>query len=77
MLSNNGQPIEVLKEGDFFGEYAYLDGPVPKVRLVAKGPVRLYELIDYPLLDIPIVHWKLLETFERRKQRWNPENVIL
>lgn len=75
VLSRSGDPIEVLKEGDFFGEYAYLGGPVPNVRLVAEGPAMLYELIDYPLLDIPIVHWKLLETFERRKQRWNPENV--
>ena len=70
VLSPEGQPLEVLQEGDFFGEHGYLDEATPNVRLVADGPVELYKLGDYPLSDIPIVYWKLLETFEQRKQRW-------
>ncbi len=70
VLSPKGQLLEVMREGDFCGEHSYLNEATPDVRLVAEELTILYELVDYPLSDIPIVYWKLLETYERRKQHW-------
>jgi len=67
-----GRVLEVLQEGDYFGEHAYLDVLPPEVRLQADGVADLYELVDYPLDEIPVVYWKLLETWEQRRLRWSP-----
>jgi len=70
VLGQNEEELELLQRGDFFGEHAYLEEAAPRIRLVADGPVELFEWVDYPLCNIPIVYWKLLETYTRRKQRW-------
>jgi hemerythrin len=58
--------FEILKEGDFFGEGGFLFG-VPEVfRIQALNVSEIYHIDSRVLYGIPIVHWKLYETYERR-----------
>lgn len=66
--------FEILEEGDFFGEGGFLFG-IPEVfQLKAIHPVEVYHLDSRVISGIPIVHWKLYETYERRMRMiMNPE----
>ena len=57
--------VEELGRGDFFGEdnYFYHSSLMtPK----AVSDTRLYRISLSPLKNIPIIEWKMLESFERR-----------
>ncbi len=59
--------IERLKMGDFFGEESLFSQSRDKFQVQTTQPSTVYSITDYPLLEIPIVHWKLLETSAKRK----------
>ena len=65
-LAAKGREQEALEPGSFFGEDRVLFG-VDRQRVVhTTGPASLFEVPGDSLADIPIVMWKLLETYEKR-----------
>ncbi len=71
-IRNEKRAIATLKPGDFFGgEYLLLHDLLLKnftsSRAVAsQSDATLYYLPAHAAIDIPIVHWKILETYEKR-----------
>lgn len=65
-LMREGEVVEELEAGDFFGEGGVLFGIAPGFTVRATLESRTYTLSRQEVLDIPIVRWKLLEAFERR-----------
>jgi hemerythrin len=63
-LSENKE--EILKKGDFCGEGAALFGHSSRSRMMAKSPMEFCKLNSNFLRQIPVIHWKLLETHLRR-----------
>ncbi|HAT50690.1 MAG: response regulator [Nitrospirae bacterium] len=63
-----GHAMETIKVGGFFGEHNYFEVPDSPWRFVAGDHVKLYSLQWLGLLEMPIVHWKILEIFERRRK---------
>lgn len=61
-----GQLIEQLETGDFFGEdrAVFLDDY--NTELTIQTPVQAYRLLAEQINDIPIIRWKLLETHQKR-----------
>lgn len=60
--------FEILNPGDFFGEGRFLFG-IPEVfQIRALDAAEVYHIDGKALKEIPIVHWKLYETYERRLQ---------
>lgn len=68
MCDKGGATLEMIKENGFFGEHAYFSSMDFPWRFIAQGNVELYRLQLPDLMDIPIVHWKMLEIFEKRKK---------
>ncbi|MBF0357523.1 MAG: response regulator [Magnetococcales bacterium] len=68
MFNAKGQLLETLEAGDFFGEHTYFTGLASPWRFKCEQHVDLYCLNLVNLFDIPIVHWKMLEVFEKRKK---------
>ena len=60
--------LEVINSGGFFGEHNYFSDTDYSWTFTAECAVNLYKLHFENILEIPIVHWKMLETFERRKR---------
>jgi hemerythrin len=58
--------VETLAPGDFFGEDRVLFGGKRWYAARATTDSRVYRIPPTVLEGIPIVHWKLFETFERR-----------
>lgn len=58
---------EVLSKGDFFGEETSVFDTPSIFRVKTLEPTVLYIISGKLLRDIPIVHWKLFETYEKRK----------
>ncbi|MBN1876880.1 MAG: bacteriohemerythrin [Anaerolineae bacterium] len=58
--------FETLDVGDFFGEDGVLFGIPSLFQARALEPTEMYQIPGDMLLDIPIVRWKLFETFEKR-----------
>jgi hemerythrin len=72
----NGDVVEILKMGDFFGEGGVLYGTTPPFKLRAKEPTEVYHIGGEYLLDIPIVYWKMFETYQKRMSKiMNPKLV--
>lgn len=67
-LLREGEAVEELEAGDFFGEGGVLFGIASGFTVRADAEAGVYALPRRELLDIPIVRWKLLETFERRSK---------
>jgi hemerythrin len=66
--------FEILKPGDFFGEGKFLFGTQDLFQIRAIEPSEIYQIPHQVLDSIPIVHWKLYETYEKRmKMILNPE----
>lgn len=65
-LLREGEVVEELEAGDFYGEGGVLYGIASGFTVRAVREARTCALSRRELLDIPIVRWKLLETFERR-----------
>ncbi|MBF0165045.1 MAG: response regulator [Magnetococcales bacterium] len=72
MCDGTGAVVGVIEAGGFFGEWAYLNsGRCPwRFRMEESGDlVRL----SWPgLLDAPIIHWKMLETLQKRASLAQP-----
>jgi len=62
----DGEVIEKLGIGSFFGEEQVLFRATPKFEYTAKESSSVYEIPGDIIFDIPILMWKLLETHERR-----------
>lgn len=58
--------IETISGGDFFGEEEILFGSEKMFSARVMKPTELWEIPCDIVSDIPIVHWKMWETFERR-----------
>lgn len=69
-FSPSGVLLERLSAGRFFGEHTHFSrsSEVPWT-FRADQEVELYALRGVALLEMPIVHWKMLEEHEKRKQR--------
>ncbi len=59
---------ETLEFGDFYGEEASFFDTPSAFRLLAEEDVEVYAIPAKELEDIPVVRWKLLESFERRRR---------
>ena len=74
----NRDVIEVLTVGDFFGEEGVLYGTTPLFKLRAIEPTEVYQIEGESLLNIPIVYWKIFETYEKRMSKiLNPELISI
>ena len=66
---NDNTLLETLKSGSFFGENYFFEPDKPSLQFITTQPSRLYVIRDPGLLEIPIVLWKLLEIYERRRKK--------
>lgn len=66
----DGRVVETLGPTDFFGEATALFGEANPSRIRALGPARLYRFAITTLSAIPVVRWKLFETWQKRKRLW-------
>lgn len=64
----NGETRELLHAGDFFGEEFTFFGEERRYEMVVTEPASLYEMPAEIFMEIPVVLWKLLETYQRRKR---------
>lgn len=62
------QVHETLRQGDFFGEESAIFGAPALFGVRPMEDSELYEIPGEMLADIPIVRWKLFETYERRRR---------
>ena len=70
--------FETLNAGDFFGISNVLFGMPALFSVRAVKPTEVYNIKAPVVSDIPIVHWKLFETYERRiRMVMNPELVSI
>ncbi len=70
--------FETLNAGDFFGISNVLFGMPAVFRVRADKDTQVYNIKEKILSDIPIVHWKLFETYQRRiRMVLNPELVSI
>ena len=70
--------FETLKTGDFFGISNVLFGMPAVFRVRAVKDTQVYNIKEKIISDIPIVHWKLFETYQRRiRMVLNPELVSI
>ncbi len=65
-LYDDGHEIEVLKPGDFWGEESILDKSYTSIIARSNTDAQFYQIPGELIENIPIVQWKLLETFARR-----------
>ncbi|MBF0181538.1 MAG: MBL fold metallo-hydrolase [Magnetococcales bacterium] len=66
LLTGDDQVLEEVEAGGALGEESYFDDGTAW-RWRTETEVTLYRLRGGNLLDIPIIHWKMLEAFERRR----------
>ncbi len=60
--------LETLEEGDFFGEEGVLFGMPSLFKIRATEPVEICKISGNELRDIPVIRWKLFETFKKRRK---------
>lgn len=65
-LSLNGKKIKVMNQGDYFGEDSVLFGRNSEYSARALEDAHVYLIDQEQLRNIPIVRWKLLETYNKR-----------
>ncbi len=58
--------VETISEGDFFGEESVLFGSADMLTAKTLKQTEIWEIPASLISDIPIVRWKMRETFERR-----------
>jgi hemerythrin len=70
---NDATLLETLKSGAFFGENHLFEPEKTCLQFLTSQPSQLYAITDPGLLEIPIIHWKLLEIYEKRRKKmeWN------
>ncbi len=66
LLSSSKAVIETLNIGDFCGEERLFSDKQKTFIVQTTKPSEIYRIQDYPVLEIPIVHWKLLESSAKR-----------
>jgi hemerythrin len=66
IVNSVGQEIEMLKIGDFFGECCMFPAMANLFQYNIIQPTELISISNDSVLDIPIVHWKLLEIMRKR-----------
>ena len=59
---------ETLSAGHFFGEEGVLFETSSILQMRAMEPSEIYQIPSKLLLDIPIIRWKLLEVFKKRRE---------
>jgi len=67
--------LETLRSGDFFNEGRAIFNVVPKSHWLTIGSAQVWDIPADVIDDIPIVRWKLLETFRRRVQTVRDANL--
>ncbi|MGE5391292.1 MAG: cyclic nucleotide-binding domain-containing protein [Deltaproteobacteria bacterium] len=65
-LYEDGREIEVLQPGDFWGEESILHQSYSSVVARSRTGASFYRIPGELIENIPIIQWKLLETFARR-----------
>ncbi len=75
-IFSGSKPIENVKKGEFFGEETVLRRSSGLFEARVTYDARIYTIPGDALEDIPIVHWKLMETFERRFKSFRTEFVF-
>ncbi|MBF0445241.1 MAG: response regulator [Magnetococcales bacterium] len=68
ICDSDGRILEVVKSGGFFGEHGYLSNTNAPWSFKTAKDTGLYILHLKDLTQIPIVHWKMLEIFTKRKK---------
>lgn len=63
----DGETRELLQAGEFFGEESAFFGATRGYQMVVAEPASIYQVPADLLREIPVVLWKLLETYQRRK----------
>jgi hemerythrin len=61
------QTIDTLDEGDCFGEQYCLEVDSLDIAVRASEPSKVFYIDPDSVSEVPIVHWKLLEVFAKRK----------
>ncbi|MBF0109817.1 MAG: transporter substrate-binding domain-containing protein [Magnetococcales bacterium] len=61
-----GGEVDVLASGGAFGENNFLNPMMRGCVVRALEPVELFRMRDEGLMEIPIVHWKMLELYDKR-----------
>ncbi len=69
-LNDDAEP-ELLNTGDFFGEESALMGRPRRFSLHAKEDAQVYAVPNTVFKDIPVVRWKLFESWNKRRQARN------
>jgi hemerythrin len=69
MRLNDDAEGEPLLSGDFFGEESALMGEDRRFSLHAKEPAQAYSVPNTVFLHVPVVRWKLFETYCRRLKK--------
>lgn len=62
----DGEVVETLGPRMIFGEEQILHGKAQECEFRTTGPCQIYEVPGEEIVSIPIVMWKLLETYELR-----------
>ncbi|WP_130470664.1 response regulator [Candidatus Magnetaquicoccus inordinatus] len=65
LIDTEDREQEIITSNGFFGEHTYLNLPRPW-RFRSKGESQLYQLNWQQMLEAPILHWKLLESCQKR-----------
>ncbi len=74
----NDDVFETLNAGDFFGVSNVLFKTPAIFNVRAVKDTAVYNIQEEVLADIPIIHWKLFETYQRRIRKiLNPELVSI
>ncbi len=63
------EPLQELGRGDFIGSHKLLFGIPTLFRLHSEESVSLYHIPIHCLADIPIIRWKLYESYLKRMRR--------
>jgi hemerythrin len=62
-----GKITDVIGPRNFFGEERVLFGSKDEYSYRVVEPCKIYEIPQSVIMDVPIVMWKMLESFEFRK----------
>ncbi len=68
--------LETIRAGDFFNEGRAIFNVTPKSHWMTIGNAQVWDISADIIADIPIVRWKMLETFRRRIQTVRDANFV-
>ena len=68
ITKGSGEIVETLEVGDFCGEENFFSHNNETLIVEASQPSEVFIIGNYPLLEIPVVHWKLLEISAKRQK---------